>query len=144
VGIEGQDAMSKAKVFVMAAALATMISCGATEPSSISYTDIFTGTVEMGGTSYGQGNRNHFTIHQAGNITVTITKLSPVSTVSVGLGLGTYDIATATCTLSFGDNRTLNVALQASTRIPGEVCVGVVDVGNLTESFDYEVTVIHT
>lgn len=133
----------------MAAALLTTITtigCGgsSTSPSGVSYTDLFTGTVTVGGTSLGPGNRNHFTVHTPGNITVTLTKLSPVSTIKVGLGLGIYDTATASCTLSFGDNRTLNVPLQASLPTTAEVCVGVVDVGEVTDSADYELTVIHT
>src|SRR4051812_11714425 len=102
--------MSWFKGVAVAAALAILtgsVACGGssssstTTPSAVTYTDVFTGTVDPlpAGPSYGASNANHFTVHQAGDISVALTKLSPLSTVTLGLGLGVYDTATSTCTL---------------------------------------------
>jgi len=137
-----------AAIFVAALAAAA---CGGsstptpTTPSAQTYTDVFTGTLTQGGTSYGNDTVNHFTVHAAGNITATVTKLSPLSTITVGLALGTFDAATQTCTLQYGYQVQLNLALTASSSSALEACVGVVDVGNVgTDPVDYEVTIVHT
>jgi hypothetical protein len=133
------------------ALLAMSTGCGGssssstTAPSAVTFTDVFSGTVAQGSTSYGTDNKNHFTVKQAGNISAAITKLSPLSTITVGLGLGVYDGATGTCGLQlFSDAAKLNLTLTASVGVGGELCVGVYDVGNITEPVDYEVTITHT
>jgi len=114
-------------------------------PSAVTFTDVFTGSLSQGGTSYGDGSVNHFTIHQAGNISATITKLAPLGTITVGLGLGVYDAGTDSCTLQlFGDSAKLNLTLNASVQVAGELCVGVYDVGNVNDPITYEVTIVHT
>jgi len=116
-----------------------------TTPSAPTYTDVFTGTLAAGATDYGSNNQNHFTIHQVGSLTATITKLSPLSTITVGLGLGVYDTSTQTCSLQlFADAAKLNIALSATVQATGELCVGLYDVGNITDSTDYEVSITHT
>ena len=115
-------------------------------PSTQTYTDVFTGKVAAGDTT-ASGNKdgNHFTVHQAGNITATITKLSPLSTATVGLALGVYDTGAQTCNLQlFADSARLNLQLAASVSVAGEICVGVYDVGNVTDTLDFEVTILHT
>jgi hypothetical protein len=116
-----------------------------TTPSAATFTEVFSGTLPQGGVSYGADNGNHFTVHLAGNISATITKLSPLSTVTVGLGLGVYDAATATCSLQlFADAAKLSLVLSATVSSPGELCVGLYDVGNVGDPVDYEVSVTHT
>lgn len=131
--------------------LLTSLGCGETPASTTApsatttYTDVFTGSVLQGAVSYGADNQNHFTVHEAGDITATITKLTPLDTITIGLGLGIYDTATSTCSLQlFGDTAKLNLALTASVGTAGELCVGVYDVGNIIDSIDYEVTIVHT
>jgi hypothetical protein len=136
-------------------ALAGTTACGGssssssntTSPSAVTYTDVFTGTVQPipAGADYGQDNGNHFTVHQAGNLSVSITKLSPLSTITVGLGIGVYDAGSASCAIQLtSDAAKLNLVLSASVSIPGELCVGIYDVGNLSGPSDYEVTITHT
>jgi hypothetical protein len=126
------------------------LGCGGsttTAPSATAqtYTEVFTGNVTQGAVSFGTDNQNHFTVHVAGNITATITKLAPLSTITIGLALGVYDASTSTCSLQlFGDAAKLNLALAASVGVAGELCVGVYDVGNITDPVDYEVTILHT
>ena len=132
----------------VAALLALVVSCGGkgAAPSPATFTETFTGTVTQGGTSFGDGNRNHFTVRQSGRITATITRLSPTSTITIGLGLGVFNSATATCSLqNFADAAKLNLSLNSEAATGGEFCVAVYDVGDIHDtSIDYTVTVVHT
>jgi hypothetical protein len=118
---------------------------GASTPSSVTFTDLFTGTLLQGATDYGPGNRNHFTVHGVGSLSATITKLSPVSTITVGLGVGVFDTLTSTCSLQVStDLAKVSVVLQASANGAFEGCVGVYDVGGVTDPVTYEVSVTHS
>jgi hypothetical protein len=118
-----------------------------TAPSVASYTDVFTGTVTQGAVDYGgDASANHFTVHQVGNLTATLTKIGPLSTITLGMDLGVFDTASGTCQVQLqAPAATLNLVLNASVSIAGEFCIGVRDVGNIGETpVTYEVTVIHT
>jgi hypothetical protein len=131
----------------MAVLLVLTASCGtSTSPSAANITETFTGTVAQGATSFGDGNRNHFTVHQAGAVTATITKLSPTDTITIGLGIGVFNTATSTCTLQqVADAAKLNLSLNLTAQAAGEFCVGVYDVGDIHDTpFSYTVTVVHT
>jgi hypothetical protein len=136
---------------LQAAAIATLIvltvSCGgkSTGPSPLTSTDTFTGSVAQGATSFGDGNRNHFTVRQPGLITATITRLAPTSTITIGLGLGVFNTATSTCSLqNSADAAKLNLSLNSDAATAGEFCVGVYDVGDIHETpIEYTVTVVH-
>jgi len=136
-------------IVVALVVLAVSVGCGSsssssstTAPSATTYTDTFSGNVTTGGSNK---DTNKFTVHQAGNISATITKLSPLSTITIGLGLGVYDNTNNVCNLQlFADNAKLNQVLAASVSVAGDLCVGVYDVGNITDSVDFEVSVTHT
>ena len=132
----------------MAALLVVTTSCGGkgTAPSPSTFTETFTGTVTQGATSYGEGNRNHFTVRQPGLISATLTRLSPTSSITIGLGLGVFNTSTSSCTLqNFADGAKLNLSLNSDASVAGEFCVGVYDVGNIQGTpIDYTVTVVHT
>jgi hypothetical protein len=128
----------------MAALLALAVNCGGkgAGPSPATFTETFTGTVAQGGTSFGDGNRNHFTIHQSGDLTATITRMSPTA-VTIGLGIGIFN--GTTCTLQqVADAAGLNMSLNLTAHVSGEFCVGVYDVGSIQTPIDYTVTVVHT
>jgi len=137
-------------VVVALVVLVVSVGCGSssssssstTAPSATTYTDTFSGNVATGGSNK---DSNKFTVHQAGNISATITKLSPLSTITIGLGLGVYDNTNNVCNLQlFADNAKLNQVLAASVSVAGDLCVGVYDVGNIVDSVDFEVSVTHT
>ena len=127
--------------------VAMSLACGSspstTAPSAATFTDTFSGTVLQGGSNKDQ---NHFTVHQApGSISVTITKLAPLSTITIGLGLGVYDATNQVCNLQLlSDTAKLNLVLSANVSVAGELCVGLYDVGNIVDSIDFEVSVTHT
>ena len=103
------------------------------------------GHADAGGNQLRHRQRQPFHGEAGGNISATITKLSPLTTITVGLGLGVFDASTSTCTLQlFADSAKINVVLSASVGVPGEICVGVYHVGNVTDSVDYEVSITHT
>jgi hypothetical protein len=139
--------MRGVKAAAMAALMALVVSCGGkgAGPSPATFTETFTGTVTQGGTSFGDGNRNHFTVHQPGTLTATITRLSPTSTITIGLGLGVYSSVTSTCSLqNLADAAKLNLSLNSEAATAGEFCVAVYDVGDIHgTSIDYTVTVVH-
>jgi hypothetical protein len=133
----------------IAAVLVLMAGCGShmstpSGPSSSIVTDTFSGTVAQGATSFGENNRNHFTVRSAGDITATLIKLAPTDTLSMGLGIGLFSSATSTCVLDVVSAVKLNVSLIRAAQGPGEFCVGVYDVGGVQQTpFDYSVSVIH-
>jgi len=106
-----------------------------TTPASV--TDTFAGTLtQNGAASY------TFTTAQSGQITATISTLSPNSTLIVGLALGTWSNNACQIVLS-KDSATqasfiVGQASQAST-----FCVRIFDVGNVTDPATYELQVNH-
>jgi len=131
------------------------IGCGGSSPSTstptapapTTYTETFSGGLTQGGTDYGPADSpHHFTIHQAGNLDATLTDIQPLSTITLGLGLGVWDSTANTCTLQLTSNAArLNLTLAASVSVAGELCVGVFDVGNIsTDTITYTVVINHT
>ncbi len=124
---------------VVAAALA-FAACGGsstTNPNAPTTTETFTGTVGVGGV-----DSHTFTVAQSGALTVTLTTLSPQSTITVGLGLGVPS-GTA-CTLSSTDNTAKMGSVEQTTLAPGSWCVAIYDLGNVQGSDSYTLTVNHT
>jgi hypothetical protein len=127
--------------------LAASFGCGGstspstTAPSLPTFVDVFTGTVAQGGI-----DAHPFTVRAApGNIDAVITSIGPLSTITVGLGLGVWDATSQTCSLVVrSDTAKLNLTLQASVTSAGDICVGVYDVGNITDAITYTVQVTHT
>jgi len=118
-----------------------------TTPAPTTYTETFSGNLTQGQTDYGPPDApHHFTIHQAGNIDATLTDIQPLSTITLGIGLGVWDSTANTCTLQVTSNAArLNLTLAASVSTPGEICVGVFDVGNIsTDTVAYTVVINHT
>jgi hypothetical protein len=113
-----------------------------TSPSGPLITDVFTGTIEVGGTA-----THVVTIKEANWLTsVTLTQAGPPSTIFMGLGIGAWTASTSTCTLLTGGSVQAGTTAQLSgyTQI-GTYCVQVLDVGNIPvgQSITYSVTVTH-
>ena len=104
-------------------------------PSSSSET--FGGTVGVQGSS-----RSTFTVAQQGTVTVTLSAVSP--SVAMGLGIGTPNGATACAMTSSTTTALAGPTPQLTvTQAPGNYCVSVYDVGNVTASVTYSVVVAH-
>ena len=136
------------QLFVAACVLAAASACTTDDPTATTtiplvptqpLVDTFAGTVAVAGKdtkvfSVTQGN---------GGLDITLTALVPA--VVIGIGAGTWD--GTTCTL--GSNATRNVPPGNSpqlsfTQVPvGNYCVQVFDVGNLTTTASYNISVAH-
>src|SRR5262245_50237971 len=117
-----------------------------TAPTPTTFTETFNGTVGQGATDFGPADSpHHFTVHVPGNIDATLTDIQPLTTITMGVGLGVWDATSNTCTLQLSSNAAkLNLTLSASVSVAGELCVGVFDVGNVSDSVTYTVVINHT
>lgn len=125
--------------------LSISIGCGAktpTEPDPPVYelkTQTFTGVVTAAGTT-----AFSFAVVNPGDIHVAITALAPLSTATMGIGLGYWDAPTSTCVQELSRNdATLNVAYAGTPPAPGDYCVAIFDTGNVQVSSDFTLTVTH-
>ncbi len=88
-------------------------------------TSTFTGKLTTGGAA-----GFPFTVVNPGDISLSITELAPVSTLTMGLALGSWDAAASTCTQQLSTNTaTVNAVFAANPSAPGEYCVGIFDIG---------------
>jgi len=122
---------------VAALALGACGGSDTTTPNAPTTTETFTGTLGVGGV-----DSHTFTVAQSGALTVTLTTLSPQTTITVGLGLG-LPSGTA-CTLSSTDNTAKMGSVEQTTLDPGAWCVAIYDIGNVQGSDTYTLTVNHT
>jgi hypothetical protein len=136
--------------FVLGSAV-MLPSCGEDTPTSpgpvppTMVTDTFSGSINKNGAA-----SHRFTALAAGTVTSTLTAVGPDAVgadgaaLVVGFGVGLWS-GTA-CTISPGsaqDRAVQSSVLYANVNAPGELCVRVFDVGNVTDSIDYTVTVVH-
>ncbi len=137
------DAGRRARPILRWAAVAaamTVAACGSsstTNPNAPTTTETFTGTIAVGGV-----DTHTFNVAQSGALTVTLTTLSPQSTITVGLGLG--QPSGGSCTLSSTDNTAKMGSVEQTTLDPGAWCVEVYDIGNVQGTDSYTLTVNHT
>lgn len=108
-----------------------------TTPTPTPITENFSGAIDKNGSV-----TFPFTVAAPGTIVVTLTSLSPVATLAVGVELGTWDGAVCTVALS-NDNTKLNDQLTGTSAVGGSFCVRVYDVGNVTSTESMALTVLH-
>jgi hypothetical protein len=131
---------------LLVAGLSLAISCGTTTPptsptTTPTITDTFSADLAQ------QGSITHnFKVNSTGEVTITLTSVSPLSTMSLGVGLMTSDgtscIATQTAN---NDARANNAAALQGTAVAGNYCIRVYDSGNVpvATTVSYTVTVLH-
>lgn len=99
-------------------------------------TDTFTGTLSA------KASDGHLvTVAKNGNIDVTLTGLNPTTTITVGLGLG-QPVAEGCSLLIYNEGAKAGTILSGSAG-PGNYCVIVYDVGNVTDPLTYTLSVVH-
>ena len=105
-------------------------------------TETFTGTLSRNGAV-----SHPFTILASGIVTATLTSLDGDVPPRVGLGVGTWDVLSSSCSTAngkFNDNATKFSTVSVSALSAGALCVRVYDsTGNLTDPVDYVVDVAH-
>jgi hypothetical protein len=133
------------KGFLAAALAVALLASGCSDPAAPAtptpatptISETFTGTLLPFGNSM-----NTFSVQQIGGIRVSLTSVSPPA--SVGIGVGTP--SGANCLLL--DNLTVvagpNAQMTGTATVTGTFCVSVFDAGNLVESVNYTVVVVHS
>ncbi|HXG88654.1 MAG TPA: hypothetical protein VNJ02_09990 [Vicinamibacterales bacterium] len=130
---------------VCAAIVLLVAACGKEEtPTSptpatpTTITEVFSGTINRNGAA-----THAFSSQASGNLTATLTTLSPDSTLVVGLSIGTLNL-TGVCSIVLAkDNATQSTAVNGGVSSLATLCVRIYDVGNITEPVSYVITVVH-
>ena len=118
------------------------MACGASQdataaPTPTPITENFSGAIDKNGAV-----TFTFTVAAPGTITASITSLSPVVTLAVGMSIGTWDGTVCSASLS-NDNARVSDQLTGNTAVTGSYCIRVYDVGNVTATEQVAVTVMH-
>jgi len=106
-----------------------------TTPDPVS--DTFTGTINVNGAA-----THTFTVGPAGVVTATLTTVTPDATVQVGFGLGTWNGSNCQLVLTKDDGLQGNAVTGVNSG-PGTLCVRIYDVGRMTQTLGYTLTVVH-
>lgn len=137
-------AFGTARSFGTLVLLLATIACGEkptpTEPAPVyeQKTEIYIGSVSTGGTT-----AFHFAVVNPGAINATITQMAPISTLTMGLDLGSWDIVASTCSAQLKNSVVLNTVATGTPSQAGEYCVAVVDIGNVQSTIDFTISVTH-
>ena len=100
-------------------------------------TESFTGNINVNGAA-----THTFTVSATGTVTATLTAITPDNTVVTGFSLGTWNGSSCQAVISKDDSIQGNV-LTGSVAGAGLLCTRVYDVGKLTDTIGYTVTVVH-
>ena len=108
-------------------------------PVAPTVTDTFTGTLTTRGT-----NSHPFVVNEVGGVKVTLTSVDPLT--KLAIGVGTPSTTTGTCAVLDGVTTDPGTAPQLSgtATVKGNFCVAVSDVGNVTDTVQYTITVLHS
>jgi hypothetical protein len=116
--------------------LSASAGCGTTAPAA-AVTETLGGVVSPQGTA--------FHVIQAsggGDISITLVSLSPLSTISVGVGLGIF--TSNQCVIQYAnDGFKVSTNWQTSLNAKGSYCVSVYDTGQVTQNVTYGLKVVH-
>ena len=126
----------------LAVLCALTAACGASQeaaaaPTPTPVTENFAGALNTNGAV-----TFTFTVTAPGTVTASLTSLSPIATLAVGLSIGTWDGSVCSASLS-NDNTRVSDVLTGNTSLTGSYCVRVYDVGNVTQTEQVAVTVTH-
>jgi hypothetical protein len=107
----------------------------------IAVTETFSDSLNPNG-----GRTYPFVAERAGTVVARLTALAPDATIAVGLSLGTWNGSSCAIIIA-NDNATVastaTVPVVGSASGTGAFCLRVYDVGKLTGSVDYTITVEH-
>jgi hypothetical protein len=114
-----------------------------TSPSTTTpTTESFTRTLALGGNGI-----DGFVVSTAGSVTLSLTAVSPLSTMALGVALGTWDTTSLTCgtIIVKNDYAKSGTTALTGTATAGNYCVKVYDSGNVPSDWtvSYTVQVVH-
>ena len=106
----------------------------ATAPATV--TDTFSGAIaQTANTSF------PFTVSATGSVQVTLTDVEPLTTMALGVAVGTWDGTTCTPGLATNDHAKSGVSALTGTAVAGSYCVQVSDAGNIPPNWTVAFTV---
>jgi hypothetical protein len=125
---------------VLAGACADNTVSTPTTPTTSVTTDTFSGTFDRQGTSV-----NPFTVAATGTVTISLTDVQPLTTMALGVAIGTWDGTKCTALTPKNDNARAGSVALSGTAGAGSYCVEVYDSGNVPPNFavTYGVQVAH-
>ncbi len=116
------------------------VACGgsSTSPTGPTTTVTFSGTLAANATAV-----YAFTVVQDGTVSLTLTSLSPQTTITMGMGIG-YPDPTGACSLATAyEAASIGYTLSGPINA-GAYCLAFYDVGNVLTSVNYVLTLTHT
>jgi hypothetical protein len=129
----------------LAAGVIIAAGCGSnastpTTSTPVTTTESFTGTVD-----HASSSGHSFTVATTGPVTITLTAVGPLTTMSMGVGVGTWDGTSCGVSTIKNDNARSGASALTGTANAGSYCVNVYDSGNVPEDGEvsYEVQVVH-
>lgn len=138
--------MHRARAFVAAATVVIVASatgCGDSTPTTpttdtpTTFTEVFSGTITPNGAA-----SHTFVSQSSGEARATLTALTPDTSGTVGILLGTW--VNSSCTFVVGnDKATLGATVRGLVGGAGELCARIYDVGAVSSPITYELTVVH-
>jgi hypothetical protein len=121
---------------LVAALVAISIGCGSSSPTSPkTTTETYSGTLTANTT-----NVVYFSTSAGGTLTATLTSITPVVTIGVGLG----SAIGGACALQYANESfTQGTVWTTSVSGAGSFCLTIYDTGNVVQSTAYTVTLVH-
>jgi hypothetical protein len=111
----------------------------ATPPTSPAptITEVFSGNINVNGAA-----THTFTVSATGDVTATLSQVTPDNTVVTGFSLGTWNGTSCQAVIAKDDSVQGNV-ITGRAAGSGLLCARVYDVGKLTDTIGYTVTIVH-
>ncbi len=108
-------------------------------PTPTPITDVFTGSIPQLGSAV-----HPFVVTATGSIAITLTSVSPLATMALGVAVGSWDGTTCTV-ISQNDNVRAGGAGLTGTAVSGNYCAKVYDSGNIPDgtTVTYTVQIVH-
>jgi pimeloyl-ACP methyl ester carboxylesterase len=131
------------RLLLIVAAIAPLAGCDGdnvtpVQPTPpVTVTDTFTGSINKNG-----GASHSFLTASAGSVTATLSALNPNPDLIVGFSVGTWN-GTVCTAVAARDQAVRTTVIYGTVNAPGELCVRIYDTGNVAESTEYEITVVH-
>ena len=110
-----------------------------TTPDPVVVTETFSGTININGAI-----THHVFTSATGTVTATLTSLGENAPSRIGFSMGTLSSIGNCSVVLVNDSSVVNTSLTGTvSTLGGSLCVRVYDVGALTESVSYTLTVSH-
>jgi hypothetical protein len=130
-------------LFTMLFAASAASGCGSDTPTTPITPTLPPTTEQFSGDLSRNGATTHsFTVTGTGTVTSTLNTVAPDSTISIGMALGTWN-GTACQVIIANDRAVQGITVTGATTGVGALCVRIYDIGQLTTTVSYTVTVVH-